>query len=561
MTNPTDNGDQPVAPDQPETPQPPAAPEPPATPEPPQPLDSQPVTPAPSAQPSTAAPTGTQPTTPIPPTSGGTQPTTPIPPSSAGTQPTTPIPPTADRPAPRYGQYAPAPAGVSAAAHPQGSGATPHHGGATPPGAGFGPAATGNGAPPTAGGPASEHGGPAASPRKKSTAVPVVAALAIGALIGGVSGAGVTLAATGGASDTRVVGNSDPGTITINNADTATNVGAVAAKASPSVVTLSVTGGQGSGTGSGVVIDDEGHILTNTHVVTLDGAVGEPTVKVQTYDGRLLEATVVGTDPISDLAVIKVDPSAELPAIKFADSDELNVGDTAIAIGAPLGLSNTVTDGIVSALNRSITVASSAAPETPSQDDQPDEDGESPFDFWNFDIPGQQEQQSAPSSSISLSVIQTDASINPGNSGGALLNANGELIGINVAIASAGGQEAAGSIGVGFSIPSNLAQRVADEIIATGSASHGLLGATVQAVSDGSVLGAEIRDVTADGAADKAGLQAGDVVTSFNGVPITSPTDLTAQVRVLGAGEEAEIVWVRDGETNSTEVTVGELPQ
>lgn len=495
MTNPTDNGDQPIAPDQPETPQPPAAPQAPEVPEPPQPLDRDPLEHTP-------------------------------------------------------GHGHPAPAGHSYAAA---AAAAP-----PAPGAGFGPAATrpvasahDETATPGA------HGPAASAPRKKPAAVPVVAALAVGALIGGVSGAGVSLWATGGTSETAIVGNSDPGTITINNADTATNVGAVAAKASPSVVTLSVSAGQGNGTGSGVVIDDQGHILTNTHVVTLDGAVADPSVQVQTYDGRLLEATVVGTDPISDLAVIKVDASAELPPIEFADSDELNVGDTAIAIGAPLGLSNTVTDGIVSALNRSITVASSAAPEAPNQDEQPDE-GQSPFDFWNFDIPGQ-EQQSTPSSSISLSVIQTDASINPGNSGGALLNADGELIGINVAIASAGGQEAAGSIGVGFSIPSNLAKRVASEIIETGSATHGLLGATVQPVSDGSVLGAEIRDVTPGGAAAEAGLRAGDIVTSFNGIPITSPSDLTAQVRVLGAGDTAEIVWVRDGEANSTEVTVGEL--
>jgi putative serine protease PepD len=549
MTNPTDNGDQPIAPDQPETPQPPAAPEPPATPEEPEPLDQRSVTPDPATQSGAASAAGTQPTTPIPP------------PVASSTQPTTQIPPTAEPTAPRYGQYAPAPVGAPAAAHPQGGGPAPHG-----PGAGFGPAAAGHGAPPPAGTAASAQHDPGASaPRKKSNAVPVVAALAVGALIGGVSGAGVTLWANPASSDTRVVGNAQPGTITINNADTATNVGAVAAKASPSVVTLSVSGGQGSGTGSGVVIDNQGHILTNTHVVTLDGAVADPTVQVQTYDGRLLEATVVGTDPISDLAVIKVDPAADLPPIKFADSSKLNVGDTAIAIGAPLGLSNTVTDGIVSALHRSITVASSAVPDTPNQDqqqpDQNGQNGQSPFDFWNFDIPGQGQQgtPSQASSSISLSVIQTDASINPGNSGGALLNANGDLIGINVAIASAGGQETAGSIGVGFSIPANLAKRVAKEIIDNGSATHGLLGATVQPVTDGSVLGAEIRSVTAGGAAAQAGLQAGDIVTSFNGVPVTSPTDLTAQVRVLGAGEKAKVVWVRGGETNSTEVTVGEL--
>jgi len=167
-------------------------------------------------------------------------------------------------------------------------------------------------------------------------------------------------------------------------------------------------------------------------------------------------------DPLADLAVIQVSETDGLVPIEFADSDALNVGDNAIAIGAPLGLSNTVTNGIISALNRSITVQSSAVPQTPS--DPLPEGEDAPFDFWNFDTPrdpdseGQQPQRQ--SSTISLPVIQTDAAINPGNSGGALLNDDGQLIGINVAIATAGGSGSqAGSIGVGFSIPANYAQR------------------------------------------------------------------------------------------------------
>jgi putative serine protease PepD len=400
---------------------------------------------------------------------------------------------------------------------------------------------------------------------KRSIVVPVVAALAVGALVGGVSGAGVSMWATSVNTGSPVGSDSTAGTITVNDTDDATLVTAVAAKASPSVVTISVAAEAAGGTGSGVILTDDGYILTNTHVVTLDGAVGDPEVTVTTSDGRLLPATIVGTDPISDLAVIKVDATDLTPA-EFADSDDLNVGDTAIAIGAPLGLAGTVTDGIVSALNRSITVASSAVPEEGDGSEQaPDE--ENPFDFWQFDVPGQQQQApTASSSTISLAVIQTDAAINPGNSGGALLDSEGQVIGINVAIASAGGSAGqSGSIGVGFAIPSNLAQRIADELIEDGSATHGLLGASVadatasESVPDPEVVGASIEELSQGGAAEAAGLQVGDIITRLNGIPITGKTDLTAQVRALAAGADAEVTYVRDGEANTVDVTLGEL--
>ncbi|WP_353988219.1 S1C family serine protease [Ruicaihuangia caeni] len=393
---------------------------------------------------------------------------------------------------------------------------------------------------------------PATAPRR--SAIPIIAALAVGALVGGVSGASVALIADGGDSGTTIVGSQSPGTISINNGNGVAPVSAVAAKAGPSVVTISVGTSQGAGTGSGVVIDDQGHIITNTHVVTLDGASGNPKITVRTWDGRVLDATLVGTDPLSDLAVIKVD-GADLPAISFADSSSLNVGDAAIAIGAPLGLANTVTDGIVSALNRSITVASSAAPEQPQQDQpqQPD----NPFDFWRFDVPGQ--EQSSARSTVQLSVLQTDAAINPGNSGGALLNAEGKLIGVNVAIASAGNsQGSAGSIGVGFAIPSNLAKRIAGELIDNGAATHGLLGAMVTQPSGGT-LGAEIAENPGQGAANDAGLRKGDVVTYLGDTPITSANDLTAQVRALPAGAKTTITYVRDGKVHTADVTLGSL--
>jgi putative serine protease PepD len=424
--------------------------------------------------------------------------------------------------------------------------------------------------PPVAPEPATAHttptGATVAEPKKKTNAGPVVAALAVGALLGGASGAGVaawTVSANQGGTQTQT---STPQTITVNDTDQVNAVTAVAAKASPSVVTVSVTSSGAGGTGSGIVLSSDGYVLTNTHVVTLDGASSNGTIEVTTYDGKLYKATVIGIDPIVDLAVIKLDGASGLQPIEFADSSDLNVGDQAVAIGAPLGLSNTVTDGIVSALNRSIQIASSAVPDdTSDQDSNGGDSGDSgtgPFDFWNFgQDPGSTTTQSA---SISIPVVQTDAAINPGNSGGALVNSAGELIGVNVAIASAGGNSTgtqSGSIGVGFAIPANLAKRVADEIIATGTASHGLLGATVKdATSDTSdTVGAEINEVTGGGAAETAGLKPGDVVTAFNDNPVTSSTDLTAQVRALAAGTTTSLTYTRGGQSKTVDVKLGEL--
>jgi len=402
-------------------------------------------------------------------------------------------------------------------------------------------------------------------PRKKTNAGPVVAALAVGAILGGASGAGVaSFAVSQGLNATQSQG-STPQTITVNDADNVTAVTAVAAKASPSVVTIAVSASSAGGTGSGVVLSSDGYVLTNTHVVTLDGASADGDIEVTTYDGKLYKAKVVGIDPIVDLAVIKLEGASGLQPIEFADSSDLNVGDQAVAIGAPLGLSNTVTDGIVSALNRSIQIASSAVPEDTSGQDSnggEDDNGDTgPFDFWNF---GQDPDTTTQSATISIPVVQTDAAINPGNSGGALVNSKGELIGVNVAIASAGGSGAgtqSGSIGVGFAIPSNLAKRVADEIIADGSATHGLLGATVKdATSDTSAtVGAEINEVSDGGAAETAGLKPGDVITAFNDTPITGSTDLTAQVRSLAAGTTTSLTYVRGGNAHTIDVKLGSL--
>lgn len=332
-----------------------------------------------------------------------------------------------------------------------------------------------------------------------------------------------------------------PAPVIVNNADSVSWVTAAAAKASPSVATISVSSTAGGGNGSGVFLSTDGYLLTNTHVVTLDGATSSVKVEVKTYDGHIYPAKVVGTDPTNDLAVIKVSAPIQFTPVEFADSNALNVGDATLAIGAPLGLSNTVTKGIVSALNRTIQVASAAAPDNANGGG---------LQFYN-----------GSGDSINLRVIQTDAAINPGNSGGALLNQQGQLIGINVAIANAGGT--AGSIGVGFAIPSNVAKRIADEIISTGSASHGLLGAMVSdsANSDAAAsfsVGAKVLKLTSGGAAEKAGVKEGDIVTKFNGATISSASELTAAVRQEKAGAKATLELIRDGKTVTLNVVLGD---
>jgi putative serine protease PepD len=435
------------------------------------------------------------------------------------------------------------------------------------------------------------------APKKRSGAGMVILAAAVAAIVGGASGAGIAVAVDASNnpnSSSLPAAAAGPTSITVNDAKDATTITAVAAKASPSVVTINVTASDEAGTGSGIILTSDGYVLTNTHVVTLDGDTSNTKIQVETNDGRLLAAKVVGTDPIDDLAVIQLQNVSGLQPAQFADSSKLNVGDMAIAIGAPLGLSGSVTNGIISALNRSITVASAAAPtggdSSGNGSGNGSGSGSSPFNFWNFGGgsgsggsgsggsgsggsgsggSSSQDQSTTAAATIALSVIQTDAAINPGNSGGALLDSDGKVIGVNCAIASAsqsstdGGQS--GSIGVGFAIPSNVALRIANEIIKTGSASHGLLGASVEDVTtDGSAttsktVGAKIASVSSGGAAANAGLQKGDIVTNFNGVPITGATDLQAQVRVLAAGSKASITYVRGSKVVKSTVTLGQF--
>ncbi len=405
--------------------------------------------------------------------------------------------------------------------------------------------------------------------KKKSGAGRVVGLIVAAALVGGAAGLGGAYAGVNMFAPEGTVPAAGPATVTVNNDDSVNQTTAIAAKVVPSVVTIEASGTNGAGTGSGVVLTSDGYVVTNTHVVTLDGATADATIRVSTSDGRVYDAEVVGTDPTYDLAVIKLQDAEDLTPIEFADSSELNVGDETIAVGAPLGLSNTVTTGIVSALNRSIQIASSAAPDSSeaegdAEEDgtEPPEDGQTPPFFFDF---GEGDPGQTATESISIAVIQTDAAINPGNSGGALVDSEGKLIGINVAIATAGGSSGgSGSIGVGFSIPSNIVERVTGEIIDSGAASHGLLGASVRdaaTVEESTMTGAYIAEVVEGGAALGAGLLVGDIVTAFNGVPVTDATDLTAQVRAAAAGSDATVTFVRDGETQTVDVTLGELQQ
>ncbi|UWF78160.1 S1C family serine protease [Microbacterium neungamense] len=423
------------------------------------------------------------------------------------------------------------------------------------PGAAFGaPAQTGPAAP--------ADGSAAPAARKPGGAAKVAGLLLAAALVGGAAGFGGSAIGQAVFAKPATAPASGPETITVNNPGSVNETTAIATEVLPSVVTIEVAGAQESGSGSGVILDEDGYVLTNTHVVTLGGAASDPAIRVTTSDGRIYTAEIVGTDPVYDLAVIRLQDAEDLTPIEFADSSELNVGDTAVAVGAPLGLSNSVTTGIVSALNRSIQIASAAAPDTGQDQQQPEEEQPGEGGPFQFDIPGLGAQQAT--QSISIAVIQTDAAINPGNSGGALVDSQGRLIGINVAIATAGGTSSgeAGSIGLGFAIPSDIAERIANELMENGEATHGLLGATVRdaaAVEDATVAGAYIEELTPRGAASEAGLQQGDIVTGLDGVPITGASDLTAQVRAAAAGSTVTLTIVREGQSQEIEVTLGEL--
>ncbi len=377
---------------------------------------------------------------------------------------------------------------------------------------------------------------PPAAPAQKKASLGVLGTVVIASLVsgvvGGVIGVGGYMLSTA------------PAAVVGNNTDSVNWVTGASSKALPSVVTISVSSANEGGSGSGVFLTADGYILTNAHVVTLSGASANPKVTVKTLDGKIYPADIVGTDPNNDLAVIKISAAGAFTPIEWADSSKVNVGDSVVALGAPLGLENSVTTGVISALNRTIQVASSDT----------SEDGSS-LQWWNG-------TGAAP---VSLRVLQTDAAINPGNSGGALVNAQGQLIGINVAIATAGATTASsqsGSIGVGFAITSNIAKRIAEELMKDGKASHALLGAMVGNAgeeTDGFSSGALVGELTPGGPGEKAGLKVGDIVTSFNGYKIDTAADLTAAVRAEPAGATATLEVTRGAEKIEITVVLGDL--
>jgi putative serine protease PepD len=296
----------------------------------------------------------------------------------------------------------------------------------------------------------------------------------------------------------------------------------ISKKVEPSVVSIAT----GSGEGSGVIMSEDGYVLTNNHVVA--SAQGD-TVTVVFDNGKSARATIVGTDPKTDLAVVKAEGVSGLAAATFGDSGSVQVGDTVLAIGSPLGLQGSVTAGIISAKDRTIRTGG----------DQQD----SPF-------PSQQQQGATSLSGL----LQTDAPINPGNSGGALVNTNGEVIGINSAIATSG--QGSGNIGVGFAIPSNKAKDVADTLRNGGKVSHPVLGVSVSENDSGT--GALVSAVTPNSPAAQAGLQQGDVVTEFDGQAVNDSDALVAAVQSHKVGDKVELKYTRDGAEKTATVTLAE---
>jgi putative serine protease PepD len=370
----------------------------------------------------------------------------------------------------------------------------------------------------------------------------VVAAAALSAVIGAGAGIGSYAYLGGGPNGTAT----SPISVTTKPAANTPvldgTVSAAAEQIDPSVVTITVQSGQGGGIGTGVVLDKDGHILTNDHVVSGASASqqgqdqeqgpGQPdqsgsgsgTIAVTFDDGTTEKATVVGTSSTNDLAVIKVAASDKLVPATFAESDSLQVGQSVVAVGAPLGLSDTVTSGIVSNTARPV--------------------------------------RSGTTNDAVYLAVQTDAAINPGNSGGPLVNLNGDVVGINSSIASTGSDGSgsqSGNIGIGFAIPADVAVRVAGQLIETGQYTNAALGVTVGGEDSQSVStdGVALQSVTADGAAAKAGLQAGDRITEINDFSTTTADGLIAATRFYAPGTTVEVTYTRDGQVSTVNVPLG----
>ena len=303
----------------------------------------------------------------------------------------------------------------------------------------------------------------------------------------------------------------------------ALNAKAISSLVTPTVVSISVTSTQGSGTGSGWIYRSNSNtsfIVTNNHVI--ETAVTTGTIRVEFTNGDQVAATIVGRDPMYDLAVLSI-KTGNLPTIAVGDSSKVSVGDPVLAFGSPLGLASTVTSGIISALNRPVTAGSVG-------------------------------------SESYVNAIQTDAAINPGNSGGALVDAQGRIIGVNSAIATLSSGGTSGSIGLGFSIPINEARRVIDEIIATGKSTRPLLGVVLDDTFRG--VGARIDSLVAGGGAEKAGIPAGSVIRSIDGVKVANRDAAIVRIRSYAPGSTVTVVvdLPNSGGSKTFKVTLGSAP-
>jgi putative serine protease PepD len=293
------------------------------------------------------------------------------------------------------------------------------------------------------------------------------------------------------------------------------SVAGIAQRVLPSVVSINTRTVNGGGSGSGFVIDSSGYILTNNHVIS-DAAQSGGKIEVSLNDGSTYIGKVIGRDASFDLAVLKIDATG-LKALQFGDSDKIAVGDAVIAIGSPLGLSGTVTTGIISAKDRAVTTGDSST--------------ESSF----------------------INALQTDAAINPGNSGGPLVDATGAVIGINSAIASLGSSWQAGSIGLGFAIPINQGRKIADQLIKFGVATYPIVGISLDSNYTG--VGAQIsksgNGILPGSPAQKAGLKGGDIIIEIDGKKINTPEELVVSVRSKNVGDRVTLVFMRDGAKKS----------
>jgi putative serine protease PepD len=297
------------------------------------------------------------------------------------------------------------------------------------------------------------------------------------------------------------------------------SIAGLAARVIPAVVSIAVRGFGSSGTGSGFFLDSDGFILTNNHVV--EAAARSGTITVELSDGKKYRAKLIGRDSSYDLAVLKIDVVGA-PTLQLGNSEQVQVGDAVIAIGSPLGLSGTVTSGIISSKNRAVTTGNGY--------------GESSF----------------------INALQTDAAINPGNSGGPLVDATGAVIGVNSAIATLGVSSQPGSIGLGFAIPINQAKKTAEQLITSGSATYPIMGISVDTrfTGTGALITSEGIGITPGGPADKVGLRAGDVIIEFDGSEVDNSDELIVMIRSKNVGDKVKIKYKRNSLTKEATVTL-----